>query len=118
MFVARSETSATTVDWAMAEMMKRPKILEKAQAEVRWVFRRQGKVVEQDLPELKFMNSVIKETLRLHPAGPLIPRECRESCMINRFEIPAKTKVLVNAWAIGGDPEYWTDPERFPSVSR
>lgn len=113
MFVAGSETSAATADWAMAEMMKRPKILEKAQAEVRRVFKGRGKVVEKDLPELKFVNLIIKETLRLHPAAPLIPRECRERCKINQFEIPRKTKVLVNALAIGRDPKYWTDPETF-----
>ncbi|KAK4779342.1 hypothetical protein SAY86_006870 [Trapa natans] len=112
-FTGGSETSATTVNWAMAEMMKRPKILARAQAEVRRVFGGQGRVVEQDLPELKFMTSIIKETLRLHPPGPLIPRECQGRCKIDRFEIPEKTRVIVNAFAIGRDPKYWTDPEAF-----
>ncbi|KAK4767796.1 hypothetical protein SAY87_002937 [Trapa incisa] len=112
-FIAGSETSATIVDWAMAEMIRRPKILVKAQAEVRRAFGQKGKVLAQDFPELKFMNSIIRETLRLHPAVPLIPRECRKSCKIDQFEIPAKTKVIVNALAIGRDPRYWDDPEAF-----
>ncbi|GLT73330.1 hypothetical protein SLA2020_451980 [Shorea laevis] len=43
----------------------------------------------------------------------LIPRECREQCEIDGYEIPIKTKVIINAWAIGRDPEYWHDAESF-----
>ncbi|GMY30995.1 premnaspirodiene oxygenase-like isoform X1 [Fagus crenata] len=101
-FIAGSETSSSTVEWAMSEMLKHSSVMEKAQAEVRWVF------------ELLFLKAVIKETLRLHPPLPLlIPRECTESCEINGYGIPAKTKVIVNAWAIGRDPSYWTEAESF-----
>ncbi|OWM85817.1 hypothetical protein CDL15_Pgr012067 [Punica granatum] len=113
-FSGGGETSATTVDWAMAEMIKKPRILEKAQAEVRRVFDRQGEVQEDCLTELKYLKLVIKEVLRLHPAlALLLPRECGEQCEINGFEIPKKTRVIINAWAIGRDPEYWDEPEIF-----
>ncbi|MBA0823117.1 hypothetical protein Goarm_019869 [Gossypium armourianum] len=49
MLMAGTETSSTTVDWAMSEMMKNPKILEKAQAQVRQVYDRTGDVNESDL---------------------------------------------------------------------
>ncbi|ESR65796.1 hypothetical protein KPL70_027017 [Citrus sinensis] len=113
-FAAGSETSATTVDWAMCEMMKNPRVMKKAQAEVREVFHRTGKVNETSIDEMKFLKLVVKETLRLHPAAPLlIPRECGQRCQINGFDIPVKARVIVNAWAIGRDPEYWTEPESF-----
>ncbi|GFP96415.1 premnaspirodiene oxygenase [Phtheirospermum japonicum] len=117
MFSAGTTTSTTIVDWAMAEMLKNPEILKKAQDEVRRVFDGKGgtgRVDESRFDELKYLRIVIKETLRMHPAAPLlVPRASRERCEINGYEIPAKTWVLFNAWAIGRDPEYWEDAERF-----
>ncbi|KAL0362911.1 UNVERIFIED_CONTAM: cytochrome [Sesamum calycinum] len=113
-FGAGSETSATTVDWAMSEMLRNPSALKKAQDEVRNVFRGKNVVDEARLNELKFLKSVIKETLRLHPPAPLLlPRESNESCKIDGYDIPIKTRVIVNAWAIGRDAKYWEQPECF-----
>ncbi|XP_024029899.1 cytochrome P450 71D9 [Morus notabilis] len=113
-FSAGSETSATALDWAMAELMNNPRVMKKAQTEVREVFYRKGFVDETAIVEMTYLKSVVKETLRLHPSAPLLlPRECGETCEIKGFEIPVKTRVMVNAWAIGRDPEYWTEPESF-----
>lgn len=88
--------------------------MEKAQAEVRRVYHGKANVDETGIHELKFLRSVVKETLRLHPPAPLlVPRESSQSCCIDGYEIPAKTKVIVNAWAIGRDPVYWEEAERF-----
>ncbi|KEH25844.1 putative premnaspirodiene oxygenase [Medicago truncatula] len=113
-FFAGSGTSATTLEWAFSEMLKNPRVLKKAQAEVRHVVGSKGYVDEINLQELKYLKAVIKETLRLHPPGPLlIPRECIENCVVNGYIIPAGTQVLVNAWAIGRDPKYWNEGEKF-----
>ncbi|MED6192821.1 hypothetical protein PIB30_013712 [Stylosanthes scabra] len=113
-FGAGGETSSTTIDWAMAEMIKDPRIMQKAQVEVRNIFDKSGRVDETYIHELKYLKSVVKEILRLHPpVALLIPRESREACEVNEYHIPVKSKVIVNAWAIGRDPKYWDEPERF-----
>ncbi|ESW18604.1 hypothetical protein PHAVU_006G054700 [Phaseolus vulgaris] len=113
-FAAGGETSATTIVWAMAEIMKDSRVMRKAQAEVREVFNMKRRVDENCITELKYLKLVVKETLRLHPPAPLLlPRECGKTCEIHGYNIPAKSKVIVNAWAIGRDPNYWTEPERF-----
>ncbi|TYJ39360.1 hypothetical protein E1A91_A04G064600v1 [Gossypium mustelinum] len=113
-FSAGSETAATTIEWAMLEMIKKPRVMTKAQAEVRQVFEGKGNVDETGVHQLKYLKCVIKETLRLYPIIPLlIPRESSKNCVVNGFEIPAKTRVIVNAWAIGRDPNYWVEPEMF-----
>ncbi|XP_019078123.1 cytochrome P450 71D10-like [Vitis vinifera] len=113
-FSGGGETTSTSLDWAMSEMLENPRVMEKAQAEVRRVFDGKGNVDETGLDELKFLKAVVKETLRLHPPLPLlVPRECREMCEINGYEIPKKTSIIVNAWAIGRDSDYWVEAERF-----
>ena len=114
MSVGGGETSSAVVEWPMAEMIKKPKVMEAAQAEVRRVYASKGYVDESELHQLTYLKSIIKETLRLHPSVPLlVPRENRERCQIKGYEIPAKSKVIINAWAIGRDPRYWADAESF-----
>lgn len=120
-FSAGSETSSTTVEWAMSELMKNPRILHKAQAEVRKAFKGQDKLTEDDVVKarLSYLHLVIKEALRMHPpAALLLPRECGETCRVMGYDVPRGTKVFVNVWAIGRDDRYWGDagafrPERF-----
>uniref|UniRef100_A0A0E0JWI3 Cytochrome P450 n=1 Tax=Oryza punctata TaxID=4537 RepID=A0A0E0JWI3_ORYPU len=114
LFSAGSETSATTVQWAMSELMKNPRVMKRAQAELRDNLQGKPKITEEDLGDLNYLKLIIKETLRLHlPAPLLLPRESRESCKIFGYDVPKGTTVLVNAWAIGRDPQYWDDPEEF-----
>ncbi|XP_004512032.1 cytochrome P450 71D8-like [Cicer arietinum] len=113
-FVAGTDTSSTTIEWSMSEMMKNPRVRDKAQAELREAFRGKDKICETDMHQLTYLNLVIKETLRLHPPSPLlVPRECYELTNIDGYDIPKKTTILINAWAMGRDPEHWSDAERF-----
>ncbi|KAL5997311.1 hypothetical protein ACLOJK_008241 [Asimina triloba] len=95
MFVAGTDTTSATLEWAMTELARHPQSMKKVQEEVRQVAGRQGRVEEDAVPQLHYMKAVIKETLRLHPP------------------IPAKTRVLINTYAIGRDPQNWDEPLEF-----
>ncbi|KAL5227213.1 hypothetical protein ABZP36_015478 [Zizania latifolia] len=113
-FVASSETSATVLQWTMAELMRNPRVMRKAQDEVRRVLAGQESVTEESLSGLHYLRLVIKEALRLHPpVTMLLPRECRSPCRVLGYDVPVGAMVLVNAWAIGRDPAHWDAPEEF-----
>ena len=123
MFTAGTDTSSAVLEWAMSELMKKPSVMKKAQDELRTALKGKESICETDIQGLSYLKLVIKETLRLHPPVPLLlPRECRKECEIDGYTIPVGTKVMVNAWAIGRDPEQWIDadsfiPERFDGSS-
>ncbi|GLT77755.1 hypothetical protein SLA2020_493150 [Shorea laevis] len=88
--------------------------MKRAQAEVRSIVGERRVVLENDLPQLHYMKAIIKEIFRLHPPAPvLVPRESMEDVNIDGYNIPAKTRFIVNYWAIGRDPESWENPDRF-----
>uniref|UniRef100_A0ACD5VTM7 Uncharacterized protein n=1 Tax=Avena sativa TaxID=4498 RepID=A0ACD5VTM7_AVESA len=99
----------------MAELIRHPRVLKKVQDEIRLAAGgRKERVQHEDMPSLKYLRMVVKETLRLHPpATLLLPRETTRRIQVAGHSIPAKTKVMVNAWAIGRDPSVWKDPEEF-----
>ncbi|KAL9997585.1 putative cytochrome P450 [Helianthus debilis subsp. tardiflorus] len=113
-FLAGTETVASTVVWAMAMLIKNPKALKKVQQEVRNVVGNKGNVDEDDLQKLDYLKAVIKESLRLYPVAPLlIPHETNDKCVLAGYTIPKKTLVYVNVWAIGRDPNSWENPNEF-----
>lgn len=113
MFAAGTESSSTTVDWAMAELMKNPRVMAKTQDEIRQAFNGKETIKESDIRALKYLKLVINETLRLHPPVSIIPRACREEFEIDGYHIPLNANVIVNIWSIGRDPNYWHNSESF-----
>ncbi|OEL15962.1 Premnaspirodiene oxygenase [Dichanthelium oligosanthes] len=102
-----TESVSTVLDWTMAELMRNPLAMSRAQSEVRRAFMGQMKVTEEGLRELSYLHWVIKETLRLHAPGPiLLPRESQGRCRVLGYDIPKGTMILVNAWAISRDSKY------------
>ncbi|KAL2927868.1 Cytochrome P450 71B23, partial [Bienertia sinuspersici] len=111
-FVAGTDTSTTMVVWAMTELVKNPNAMKKVQEELRNVAGYRGAIIPEDLPKLEYFKAMVKETFRFHPANPLlVVRETLQKTNIQGYDIPLKTLMFVNVWAIGRDPEYWKDPE-------
>jgi cytochrome P450 len=95
----------------MAELIKNPEVMTKVQAEIRQVHSEGAKL---NYNALQYLKLVVKETLRLHPPAPLVaPRLCKDGCEVLGYTIPSNTKVVINAWSLGRNPDYWNDPEGF-----
>ncbi|VFQ99878.1 unnamed protein product [Cuscuta campestris] len=108
-----TETVASAIEWAMAEVMKAPAELKKVQEELAAAVGFNRKVNESDLENLPYLKCCVKETLRLHPPIPLLLHEAAKSCVVNGYHIPAKSRVVINAWAIARDKNSWDDPHSF-----
>ncbi|KAK8521189.1 hypothetical protein V6N12_005100 [Hibiscus sabdariffa] len=114
MFVGGIESSTTTVEWIMAELLKNPRVMKKVQEEVRRAVNVKEVVDEDDINRMEYLKCIVKETLRLHPPGPLMgPRETSAGIKLGDYDILPKTTVLVNVWAIQRDPNVWENPEDF-----
>ncbi|XP_051140969.1 cytochrome P450 71AU50-like [Andrographis paniculata] len=113
MLLAGMDTGAAAVEWTLSELIKHPEIRKKLQKELSEVVGMNQMVEESHLPNLKYLDYVVRESLRLHPVGPLLIHQSIEDCTINGYHIPKKTRVLVNVWAIGRDPDVWKDAEMF-----
>ncbi|KAF3960075.1 hypothetical protein CMV_015175 [Castanea mollissima] len=111
MFTTGTDTTTSTLEWAMAELFHNPETLKKVQAELRSTIDPDKKLQENDIENLPYLKAVIKETLRLHPPLPfLVPHMAMDSCKMLGYNIPKETQILVNVWAIGRDPKTWVDP--------
>ncbi|KAH9778745.1 cytochrome P450 71A26 [Citrus sinensis] len=99
MFVAGTDSTTTTLEWAMAELVKNPTSMKRAREEVRSVAKGKLNINMKEIEKMEYLKCVVKETLRLHPPAPLLlPREIAESLKWRGYDIPSKTRVIVNAY--------------------
>ncbi|PON75725.1 Cytochrome P450, E-class, group I [Parasponia andersonii] len=114
LFTAGTDTSSSIIEWALAEMLKNPSILKRAHEEMDQVIGRNRRLQESDLPKLPYLQAICKETFRKHPSTPLnLPRVSSEACQVDGYYIPKNTRLSVNIWAIGRDPDVWDNPLDF-----
>ncbi|KAI3757391.1 hypothetical protein L6452_04928 [Arctium lappa] len=113
LFAAGTETTSATTEWLMVELLRNQKLMQKARNEVTKNIN-SDVVKESDLVHLPFLEACYKETLRLHPAGPLLlPHRAIEPCEMMGYTIPKDSQIMVNVWAINRDPKVWDDPLSF-----
>jgi cytochrome P450 len=109
-----TETTSTTIEWAMAELLNNREILLRATDEIDAYVRNERLIQESDMKNLPYLNNIISETLRLHPIIPLlVPHESREEIKVGGYDIPKETMLLVNIYPIQRDPNIWKEPNKF-----
>ncbi|CAN1747933.1 Geraniol 8-hydroxylase [Linum perenne] len=114
LFVAGTDTTSSTLEWAMVELLRNPDKLTKARDELHQTIGKGNHLEESDISRLPYLQAVIKETFRLHPSLPLlVPRKAGVDVEINGFTIPKGAQILINVWAMGRDPTIWEDPTSF-----
>ncbi|KAK9071909.1 hypothetical protein SSX86_008343 [Deinandra increscens subsp. villosa] len=119
LFLAGTETSSNTVEWAMTELLLNPDMFLRVRKEVSSIVGEDGKIQELKILHLPYLQAVIKETMRLHLSVPLLaPHKTETEVKLGEYIVPKNTQILVNAWAIARDPRYWKnsirfEPERF-----
>ncbi|KAB1218860.1 Cytochrome P450 76C4 [Morella rubra] len=114
LFVAGNDTTTSTVEWAMAELLRDPSKMAKTREEAQEVLGNVGLVQESDILKLPYLQAVVKETLRLHPPGPLlIPHKAEADVEMCGFTVPKNAQILVNVWAMGRDSSIWPNPTLF-----
>lgn len=114
LFLAGTDTSTITTEWALAELISHPHMMLKLRDEISETVRRNGTIEETEILRLPYLQAVVKETMRLHLAVPfLVPHKTEKDVKINNYIIPKNTQVLVNAWAIARDSSTWDKPTSF-----
>jgi isoflavone 2'-hydroxylase len=114
MLLAGTDTSSVTLEWAMSNLLNHPEILKKAKNELDTHIGQDHLVDESDILKLPYLQSIVNETLRLHPAAPLlVPHLSSKDFTIEKYNIPQNTILMVNAWDIHRDPNLWSDPTCF-----
>ncbi|XP_040995363.1 cytochrome P450 705A22-like [Juglans microcarpa x Juglans regia] len=114
LFIAGTSTSADILQWTLSELINRPQMLKKLRDEIVSVVGTATRLVEEtDVPNLPYLQAVVKETLRMYPPIAVTARECREDCKIKGYDISQNTMLAINLYSIMRDPEVWDNPNEF-----
>ncbi|CAN4082852.1 unnamed protein product [Withania somnifera] len=113
LFIAGTDTTSNTLEWAMVEVMRKPCIMRKAKAELAEVVGKGKAIEEADVAHLPYLQCIVKETLRMHPPVPFLIRKVDQDAQVFGYFVPKDSQVLVHVWAIDRDPAIWEDPLAF-----
>ena len=114
MFEGGTDTTHTNMEWAMAELLRHPKILKQLQNELRQKANGKSEITEDDLDRMQCLQAVIKDVLSLHAPVPLLlARGSPQDVKVMGYDSAAGTQVLVNAWQLEEIQTFWDNPEGF-----
>ncbi|XP_049628644.1 cytochrome P450 4V2-like [Suncus etruscus] len=108
------DTTAAALNWSLYLLGSYPEVQKKVDKELEEVFGKSDRpVTMEDLRKFKYLECVIKETLRLFPSVPLFGRKLSEDCEIAGYKLSKGTEVVIAPYALHRDPRYFPDPEEF-----
>ncbi|KAL2077679.1 hypothetical protein ACEWY4_027183 [Coilia grayii] len=108
------DTTAASMNWALHLIGSHPEVQRRVHQELDEVFgASDGPVTVEDLKKLRYLDCVIKETLRIFPSVPLFARSLCEDCHINGFKVPKGVNAIIIPYALHRDPRYFPEPEEF-----
>ncbi|KAJ8672746.1 hypothetical protein QAD02_004006 [Eretmocerus hayati] len=112
LFTAAQDTTAVISSFALLHLAMDQKIQNRVREEIREVVGSE-KVMNEHLPDLKFTEMVIKETLRLYPIAPLMVRQVTGDIDLETCTLPKGCSVVMVPFMTHRNKKYWDDPEKF-----
>ncbi|QHO33774.1 dimethylnonatriene synthase [Arachis duranensis] len=109
-----SGSTAMTLTWSLSLLLNHPNTMKAAKEELDTVIGKHKWVQESDIKDLKYLQAIVKETLRLYPPAPLTGiREATEDCYLNGYYVSKGTRLFINLWKLHRDPKTWSNPDAF-----
>ena len=106
------DTTSSSISWTLYLLSLHPEVQEKVQQEIDTVWQ-SDQSLDVKISELKYLECVIKEVLRLYPPVTVYGREMREDTLIEGSLVPKGTQFMVFTYGLHMDTRYWVDPEKF-----
>ncbi|XP_015949064.1 isoleucine N-monooxygenase 1 [Arachis duranensis] len=114
LMMAAIDNPSNAVEWALAEMVNQPELLQKAIAELDRVIGRDRMVEESDIPKLNYIKACAREAFRLHPIVPFnVPHVSIKNTIIGNYLIPKGSHILLSRQGLGRNPKVWKEPHKF-----
>ncbi|KAK2997925.1 hypothetical protein RJ639_024867 [Escallonia herrerae] len=104
---------SVALEWTLAEIINHPRVFDKLREEIKGVIGSNRLIEGSDVPNLPYLQAVVKEGLRLHPTVPPVMRQNKEDCVINGYHVATESRTIINLYAVMRDPDSWEDPSEF-----
>ncbi|KAK7290340.1 hypothetical protein RIF29_04679 [Crotalaria pallida] len=114
LMLAAVDNPSNAVEWALAEMINQPELLQQATEELDNVVGKHRLVQESDISKLNFVKACAREALRLHPVVPFnVPHVAVKDTVVANYLIPKGSHVLLSRQGLGRNPKIWNEPHKF-----
>ncbi|XP_077618505.1 cytochrome P450 4V2 isoform X1 [Crocuta crocuta] len=108
------DTTAAAINWSLYLLGSYPEVQKQVDSELEEVFGKSDRpATVEDLKKLRYLECVIKESLRLFPSVPLFARNLTENCEVAGYKIVKGVQAIIVPYALHRDPRYFPNPEEF-----